>query len=69
MLNSQISKESRAFGQFYIGIQNALNVRQLDPIVGGNLPFDGGFDASIVWGPIMGRQIYAGWRYDLKFQD
>jgi len=46
-----------------------LNVRQLDPIVGGNLPFDGGFDASIVWGPIMGRQIYAGWRYDLKFQD
>jgi hypothetical protein len=69
MLNGQISKEGRAFGQFYIGIQNALNVRQLDPIVGGNLPFDGGFDASIVWGPIMGRQIYAGWRYDLKFQD
>ncbi|MBL6659134.1 MAG: hypothetical protein ISP75_03285 [Cryomorphaceae bacterium] len=69
MLNGQISKEDRAFGQFYIGIQNALNVRQLDPIVGGNLPFDGGFDASIVWGPIMGRQIYAGWRYDLKFQD
>lgn len=69
MLNGQISKEDRAFGQFYIGIQNALNVRQLDPIVGGNLPFDGGFDASIVWGPIMGRQIYAGWRYDLKFKD
>ena len=69
MLNGQISKEGRAYGQFYIGIQNALNVRQLDPIVGGNLPFDGGFDASIVWGPIMGRQIYAGWRYDLKFQD
>ena len=69
MLNGQISKEGRAIGQFYVGIQNALNVRQLNPIVGGSLPFDGGFDASIVWGPIMGRQIYAGWRYDLKFQE
>jgi len=69
MLNGQISKEGRAFGQFYVGIQNALNVRQPNPIVGGSLPFDGGFDASIVWGPIMGRQIYAGWRYDLKFQE
>jgi outer membrane receptor for ferrienterochelin and colicins len=69
MLNGQISKEGRTFGQIYVGIQNALNVRQLNPVVGGDLPFDGRFDASIVWGPIMGRQIYAGWRYDLKFQE
>ena len=66
MLNLQISKESRKNGQFYIGIQNLLNVRQLNPIVGGDLPFDGVFDASIVWGPIMGRQLYAGWRYDIR---
>ena len=69
MLNGQISKEGQTFGQIYVGIQNALNVRQLNPIVGGDLPYDGRFDASIVWGPIMGRQIYAGWRYDLKFQE
>ncbi|MGD1981995.1 MAG: hypothetical protein PVJ94_04370 [Flavobacteriales bacterium] len=69
MLNAQFSKEGRAYGQIYVGFQNLLNVRQLDPIVGGDLPFDGRFDASIVWGPIMGRQIYAGWRYDLKFQE
>ena len=69
MLNGQISKDSPAFGQIYVGIQNALNVRQLNPVVGGDLPFDGRFDASVVWGPIMGRQIYAGWRYDLKFQE
>jgi hypothetical protein len=66
MLNLQISKESRKNSQFYIGIQNLLNVRQLNPIVGGDLPFDGVFDASIVWGPIMGRQLYAGWRYDIR---
>ncbi len=69
MLNGQISKDIPAFGQIYVGIQNALNVRQLNPVVGGDLPFDGRFDASVVWGPIMGRQIYAGWRYDLKFQE
>ena len=69
MLNGQISKDSPAFGQIYVGLQNALNVRQLIPVVGGDLPFDGRFDASVVWGPIMGRQIYAGWRYDLKFQE
>lgn len=69
MLNGQISKDSPAFGQIYVGIQNALNVRQLNPVVGGDLPFDGRFDASVVWGPIMGRQIYAGWRYDLKFEE
>ena len=66
MLGGQISKEHKDFGQIYIGVQNILNVRQLQPIVGGDLPFDGGFDASIVWGPIMGRQLYAGWRYDLR---
>jgi outer membrane receptor for ferrienterochelin and colicins len=69
MLNAQFSKEGRAYGQIYVGFQNLLNVRQLDPIVGGDLPFDGNFDASIVWGPIMGRQVYAGWRYDLRFQE
>jgi len=69
MLNAQFSKEGRSYGQIYVGFQNLLNVRQLNPIVGGDLPFDGNFDASIVWGPIMGRQVYAGWRYDLRFQE
>ena len=66
MLNFQISKEGRKTGQLYLGILNLLNVKQLKPIVGGDLPFDGQFDASIIWGPIMGRQLYAGWRYDIR---
>ena len=66
MLGFQISKDSKRFGQIYVGLQNALNVRQLDPVAGGELPFQDRFDASIVWGPIMGRQLYAGWRYDLR---
>ena len=66
MLGIQISKEGRKFGQVYIGLQNALNVRQMNPVIGGSDPFNGRFDASIVWGPIMGRQLYAGWRFDLR---
>ena len=66
MLGGQVSKELKKYGQFYVGLQNALNVRQLNPVLGGNAPFDGRFDASVVWGPIMGRQLYAGWRYDLR---
>ena len=57
MLGFQISKEGRKFGQIYVGLQNALNVRQLDPVLGGDLPFEDRFDASIVWGPIMGRNF------------
>jgi hypothetical protein len=45
-------------------------VRHLNPVIGNDLwfsdPIQGRFDASVVWGPIMGRQLYAGWRYDLK---
>ena len=66
MLNAQLSYTSNHNGQFYTGLQNLLNVRQSDPVIGGNLPFDNRFDASVVWGPIMGRQLYARWRYDLK---
>lgn len=66
LLNGQVSKTTKKSGQFYLGLQNALNVRQEDPVIGGSLPFEGRFDASVVWGPIMGRQLYAGWRYDLR---
>ena len=66
MLGGQVSKEFRRRGQVYLGLQNALNVRQLNPILGGDLPFEDRFDASVVWGPIMGRQVYMGWRYDLR---
>lgn len=70
ILNLQVSKSKESFGQIYIGVQNLLNVRHLDPVIGNELVFDnpmsGRFDASVVWGPIMGRQLYAGWRYDIR---
>jgi len=53
--------------EFYIGVENLTNVKQMSPIAGTN---DGGldlenFDASLVYGPILGRMTYAGLRWTL----
>lgn len=64
LLNAQLSK-SWGDGRFelYAGGENLLNFRQDHPILGSSNPFGQYFDASMVWGPIFGRNIYAGLRY------
>ena len=47
-------------------IENVLNYRQENPIIDADNPFGTEFDASMVWGPIFGRNIYAGFRWTLK---
>lgn len=63
------------FGQFshqfkktkvYIGLENILNVKQPNPIVSSLNPQDPSFDATMVWGPITGINIYGGLTYQLK---
>lgn len=64
-VNTQIT---RAFKQWdvYLGAENLLNYRQADPIMGANDPFGSNFDASMVWGPVTGRIIYAGLRFRIN---
>ncbi len=50
----------------YLGMENMLNERQLNPIVSANNPYGQYFDASMVWGPIYGRMLYGGLRYRIK---
>jgi len=50
----------------YIGGENLLNYKQHRPIVSANDPFGPHFDASMVWGPIYGRMLYAGLRFRIK---
>ncbi len=53
--------------ELYIGVENITNVKQMSPIAGVNdgvLDFEN-FDASLVYGPIMGRMSYAGLRWTL----
>jgi outer membrane receptor for ferrienterochelin and colicins len=50
----------------YLGVENALNVKQNHPILSSEMPFGTFFDANIVWGPIYGRMLYAGLRWRIK---
>ena len=53
--------------EFYIGVENLTNVKQMSPIAGmnaGDLDLEN-FDASLVYGPIFGRMSYAGLRWTL----
>jgi outer membrane receptor protein involved in Fe transport len=65
VLNAQISRGFR-WGNIYLGGENFLNFRQNDPIVDPENPFGENFDASMIWGPIAGRVVYAGIRYKIK---
>ena len=63
--NAQISKVWNDKFEIYIGGENIFNYRQENPITSAddtNSPF---FDASQVWGPIFGANIYVGFRHKL----
>jgi hypothetical protein len=67
-MNAQLSKvlgKKRPI-EFYIGGENLGNFFQRDVIIAPDQPFSNYFDASLVWGPVSGRLIYAGFRYKLK---
>lgn len=68
-LLGQITWIRRIHGHFlniYVGVENLLNYKQPSPIVAADVPYSRYFDASMVWGPIYGRMIYAGLRYRIK---
>ena len=64
-MNAQISKQWKKLNA-YLGVENLTNYRQKDLILGAQQPFAKGFDASMVWGPVIGRMVYAGVRYKIK---
>lgn len=63
-VNAQVTRTFRTW-EWYLGGENLTNFRQLNPIVQAQRPFAAGFDAGIVWGPIVGRTIYSGFRWKL----
>lgn len=64
-LNAQISKKFSQKFDAYIGGENITNVRQLNPIISADNPQSIHFDASMIWGPIVGVMIYSGIRVKL----
>ena len=50
----------------YVGAENVTDFFQQQVIVAADQPFSSYFDASMVWGPVSGRMLYAGWRMKIK---
>ncbi len=65
MLNGQITHIFKRW-DFYLGGENLTNFKQKNPIIDAANPFGSNFDATRVWGPIMGINVYAGIRYSIK---
>ncbi|NBX39346.1 MAG: TonB-dependent receptor [Flavobacteriia bacterium] len=53
----------------YIGLENILNTKQPNPIISSQDPQNPSFDATMVWGPITGINIYGGISYILKHKN
>ena len=64
-INGQVTRTFKKF-EVYSGVENILNYKQDNPIIAANNPNGSNFDASMIWGPIMGRNIYFGLRYKIK---
>ncbi len=65
IMNAQITKYFR-YWSIYAGAENLLDYTQPDPILGADNPFGNEFDATRIWGPMMGRKFYAGIRITLN---
>ena len=65
LLSSQVTY-NRPKISFYVGGENLLNYTQQRAIIAPNDPFGSYFDASQIWAPITGINIYAGLHYTIK---
>jgi outer membrane receptor for ferrienterochelin and colicins len=65
IVNSQITYRFKKFS-FYVGGENLLNIIQKDAIISADDPFGSFFDATQMWAPITGFNIYAGLHFAIK---
>lgn len=62
VMNAQITRNFKKF-HVYAGVENLLDFTQHMAIIDANDPFGEYFDSSLIWGPVHGRKIYAGFRF------
>jgi outer membrane receptor for ferrienterochelin and colicin len=65
VVNTQVTRNFKKFG-IYVGVENLFNFIQQQQIIDAANPFGTYFDASMIWGPVMGRVLYAGFRMTIK---
>ena len=64
MFFAQVTHKIRMW-DIYLGCENIAGFRQKTPILGYADPYSTAFNSSCVWGPLMGRKIYIGVRFNL----
>jgi outer membrane receptor for ferrienterochelin and colicins len=62
VINLQYTKSWNRF-ELYAGVENLLDFRQKQPIIGWQDPFGPYFDTASVWGPTKGIEGYVGFRF------
>ncbi len=62
VMNAQITRNFKKV-HVYAGVENLLDFTQHMAIIDANDPFGEYFDSSLIWGPVHGRKIYAGFRF------
>lgn len=63
LLNAQLTRNFRRWAA-YIGAENITGSRQKNPIIDASAPWGDNFDATMVYAPIHGAMVYAGFRYN-----
>ncbi|MCU0473481.1 MAG: TonB-dependent receptor [Bacteroidales bacterium] len=61
IMNVQVTRNFKKWN-VYIGSENLTNFMQHNPVIAADNPFGDYFDSSLIWGPVHGRKIYAGFR-------
>lgn len=65
VFNAQVTKAFKKL-EVYVGAENIFDYMQHHQIIDRTNPFGKYFDASLIWGPVMGRVIYTGLRFTIK---
>lgn len=63
-LMAQITKNWDRWS-LYVGAENMTNYRQPNPIISSDNPWSNDFDATVIYGPLGGWKVYAGFRFSL----
>ncbi len=65
IINAQVTHIYKKWN-FYFGGENLNNYRQPNPIIDAENPFNDSFNATRVWGPVFGINVYAGVRFSIE---
>jgi outer membrane receptor for ferrienterochelin and colicins len=64
-VHGQVSRIFKKGLEAYLGVENATNYKQKNPIYSSSDPFNEAFDASQIWAPVFGTMGYLGLRWTI----